>query len=263
MSNHQSALFVSHGTIYEAFKSSDVPAMFRSLRERAVPEKPDAIVVVSGHWITREIRIGSSERLVQADEGFPPEFRTTYSPKGDPSLATNIAERLQNVGIAASLEEYPELDHGALIPLMTMFPDADISVVQMSLQHSLDPRCHANIAQILAPLLAENILFLGSGGLVHNRHEIVRFGGSNLPPDEWASAFEELVVARLDTASKTSNFADALAELYHHPTFLQAHPTSEHFLPLVFMSAMGKRVERMNTGFQWKNLSMGAFRFLG
>lgn len=263
MSNHQPSLFVSHGTIYEAFKSSEVPAMFRSLRERAVPEKPDAIVVVSGHWITREIRIGSRERLVQADEGFPAEFRTAYSPKGHPTLAKNIAERLQKAGIAASLEEYAELDHGALIPLMTMFPEADVPVVQISLHHSLDPAYHANVAHTLAPLLGENILFLGSGGLVHNRHEIVRFGGSGLLPDEWASAFEELVVARLDAASATSNFADALAELYHHPTFLQAHPTSEHFLPLVVMSAMGKQVERMNTGFQWKNLSMGAFRFWG
>jgi 4,5-DOPA dioxygenase extradiol len=146
---------------------------------------------------------------------------------------------------------------------MTMFPEADVPVVQISLHHSLDPIYHANIARVLVPLLSENILFLGSGGLVHNRHEIVRFGGSNLSPDEWASAFEELVVATLVSAVPSSNFTNALAELYHHPTFLQAHPTSEHFLPLVFMSAMGKQVERMNTGFQWKNLSMGAFRFWG
>jgi 4,5-DOPA dioxygenase extradiol len=263
MSKQQSALFVSHGTIYEAFKSTDVTAMFRSLRERAVPEKPDAIVVVSGHWITREMRISSCERLLQADDGFPMEFRTTYSPKGHPLLAKNIAERLVKAGVAASLEENAELDHGALIPLMTMFPEADVPVVQISLHHSLDPIYHANIARILVPLLSENILFLGSGGLVHNRHEIVRFGGSNLSPDEWASAFEELVVATLVSAVPSSNFTNALAELYHHPTFLQAHPTSEHFLPLVFMSAMGKQVERMNTGFQWKNLSMGAFRFWG
>ena len=261
MSKQQSALFVSHGTIYEAFKSTDVTAMFRSLRERAVPEKPDAIVVVSGHWITQEIRVGSSKRLIQANEGFPPEFHTEYSPSGHPVIAKIIAEQLQKAGMAACLEEFPELDHGALIPLMTMFPDADVPVVQLSLQQRLDPVYHANIAQILTSLMKENILFLGSGGLVHNRHEIVRFSGSALHADKWATDFEDLTLNTLAAGEKDGRYAHYLAELYKHSNFLKAHPTSEHFLPLVFISAMGSRYEQINSGFQWKNLSMAAFRF--
>lgn len=263
MMKSQPALFVSHGTIYEVFKSTDVPEMFRAVRERAVPQTPDAIVVVSGHWIAPNISISTAHQLVQADEGFPPEFRTEYSPKGHPALAKNIAERLQKAGIAVSLDEFAELDHGALIPLMTMFPEADVPVVQLSLQHSLNPAYHANIAQTLAPLLKENVLFIGSGGLVHNRHEIVRFSGSVLPPDAWAADFEELVVETLAAGAKDGGNAKRLAELYEHPSFRQAHPTSEHFLPLVFVSAMGSRYEQINAGFQWKNLSMVAFRFWG
>ena len=259
----QPALFVSHGTIYEAFKSTDVPAMFRALRERAVSETPDAIVVVSGHWITPDVRISNAKQLVQADEGFPPEFRSTYSPQGNPALAQRIAEQLQKAGIAVSLDEFAALDHGALIPLMTMFPEADVPVVQLSLHHSLDPAYHANIARTLAPLLKENILFIGSGGLVHNRHEIVRFGGSALPPDVWAADFEELVLETLAKGAKDGGYAERLAELYKHPSFRQAHPTSEHFLPLVFISAMGSECEQINAKFQWKNLSMAAFRFFG
>jgi 4,5-DOPA dioxygenase extradiol len=257
----QPALFISHGTIYEAFKSTDVPKMFRAVRERAVPQTPDAIVVVSGHWIAPNVSISSAKQLVQADEGLPPEFRSTYSPKGSPALGNSIAERLQKSGIAVSLDEFAELDHGALIPLMTMFPDADVPVVQLSLHQSLDPAYHASIAQTLAPLLKENILFIGSGGLVHNRHEIVRFGGSALPPDAWAADFEELVVETLAAGVKDVGYAERLAELYNHPTFRQAHPTSEHFLPLVFVSAMGSEFEQINAGFQWKNLSMAAVRF--
>lgn len=259
----QPALFVSHGTIYEAFKSTDVPEMFRALRERAVPQTPDAIVMVSGHWIAPNVSISTAQQLVQADEGFPPEFRTAYTPKGNPALAQRIAERFQKAGIAVSLDEFTELDHGALIPLMTMFPDADVPAVQISLQQSLDPTYHANIARTLAPLLKENILFIGSGGLVHNRHEIVRFGGSALLPDAWAADFEELVLETLSEGANDAQYAERLAELYHHPTFRQAHPTSEHFLPLVFVSAMGSEYEQINAGFQWKNLSMAAFRFWG
>ncbi len=144
---------------------------------------------------------------------------------------------------------------------MTMFPEADVPVVQLSLHHSLDPAYHANIAQTLAPLLKENVLFIGSGGLVHNRHEFVRFGGSVLTPDAWAADFEELVVETLARDANDGGNAERLAELYRHPSFRQAHPTSEHFLPLVFMSAMGSEYEQINTGFQWKNLSMAAFRF--
>lgn len=259
----QPALFVSHGTIYEAFKSTDVPEMFRAVRERAVPQTPDAIVMVSGHWIAPNVSISTAQQLVQANEGFPPEFRSTYSPKGSPALAQSIAERLQKAGVAISLDKFAELDHGALIPLMTMFPEADVPAVQISLHQSLDPTYHANIAQALAPLLKENVLFIGSGGLVHNRHEIVRFGGSALPPDAWAADFEKLVLDTLAAGANDGGYAERLAELYQHPTFRQAHPTSEHFLPLVFVSAMGSRYEQINAGFQWKNLSMAAFRFWG
>lgn len=235
--------------------------MFHSLRLRAVPQKPSAIVVVSGHWIASDVRVSSAEYLVPAEEGFPPEFRSTYSPKGHVVLASNIAERLQNEGVAASLDGGATLDHGALIPLKLMFPEADVPIVQLSLQQNLNPEYHANIARILTPLLAENILFIGSGGLVHNRHEIVRFGGSELQPDEWASDFEALVDSTLLHSVSHANYAESLSALYKHKTFAQAHPTSEHFLPFVFVSVMGKKYEKLHTGFQWKNLSMAAYRF--
>ncbi|MCU0424091.1 MAG: dioxygenase [Candidatus Kapabacteria bacterium] len=256
----QSAIFVSHGTIYEAFKSTSVPAMFRSLRERSLPQTPKAIVVISGHWLTPVIRVTRRERLFQMDEGFPQEFRINYTPEGSTALSDDILARLHKDGIAAEADSERGLDHGALIPLMTMFPDADVPVVQVSLQQGLEPKYHAHIASILAPLLEDNVLILTSGGAVHNRDEIVRFSGMELLPDTFAKEFDEAIATALLSTSEQT-YTERLMSLYHHPLFTQSHPTSEHFLPLIIASALGKRSEQVNAGFQWKNLSMAAYRF--
>lgn len=234
----QPSLFVSHGTIYEAFKSSELKSDFINLRKVHLLNNPSAIVLFSGHWQTETITVTTTQEMVQLDEGFPAEFQTSYSTVGNLELSNRIIDMLTNNGIQAKAESNRGLDHGALIPLMLLFPNDKIPVLQISQQHNLDPTYHKKIAETLNPLRSENILFIGSGGLVHNRNEIQKFGGHKIEPDSWAKEFDDFITQELADTSNT-NYADKIIAAYSHKLFIKSHPTSEHFLPLVFASAFG------------------------
>lgn len=256
----QPSLFISHGTMYEAFKSTQLTSDFMQLRKEYIKNTPAAIVVFSGHWQTETVSVTTNPRMLQLDEGFPPEFQTTYATPGHPALAHRIIEMLASQGIEARPEHSRGLDHGALIPLMLLFPNDAVPVLQISQQYRLDPAYHKKIATILQPLRNENVLFIGSGGLVHNRNEIQKFGGHEIKPDAWAKEFDDFITSELADTTHT-NYADKLISAYQHKQFLTSHPTSEHFLPLVFASAFGGQPTKIYEAFQWKNLSMSAFSF--
>jgi 4,5-DOPA dioxygenase extradiol len=256
----QPSLFISHGTIYEAFKSDQLKSDFKKIRETHFKNKPSFIVIFSGHWQTARIAVTSSEKMFQMDEGFPPEFQTNYSRPGSPEMAKRVVKLLNDNFIDAEENNFRGLDHGALIPLLLLFPNDNIPVLQISQQQNLDPLYHKKIAEILNKLREENILFISSGGLVHNRAEIQKFGGHEMEPDAWAKVFDEHVSKELADVSDTNN-VDKIIASYQHPFFVRSHPTSEHFLPLVFASAFGGKATKIYEAFQWKNLSMSAFMF--
>jgi 4,5-DOPA dioxygenase extradiol len=256
----QPSIFVSHGTIYEAFKSNQLKSDFLKVRKEHIKNSPSTIVLFSGHWQTETISITTTEKMIQMDEGFPPDFQTNYSTAGNPELAQRIIEILTENGIKSKADNNRGLDHGALIPLMLLFPNDNIPVLQISQLYNLDQEYHKRIAEILNPLRNENILFIGSGGLVHNRNEIQKFGGHKIEPDKWAKEFDGFITNELADKSNT-NYADKIISAYNHKQFLKSHPTSEHFLPLVFSSAFGGQPMKIYEAFQWKNLSMSAFKF--
>ncbi|MFM2267696.1 MAG: Carboxymethylenebutenolidase [Bacteroidota bacterium] len=256
----QPALFLSHGTMYEAFRSDDLKRDFQKIRAEHLQTLPDAIVLFSGHWQTKDISVTTAPQMRQMDEGFPPEFWANYTTSGSPDLAHRIIAMLNENGIKTSAEPHRELDHGALIPLLLLFPNDKIPVVQVSQQYQLDPNFHKQMAAILSPLRHENILFIGSGGLVHNRNFIAKMSGHSLAPDDWAKQFDDYITTAFADKSDT-NYADKSINAYHHALFNQSHPTSEHYLPLVFASALGATPTKIYEAFQWRNLSMSAFKF--
>jgi 4,5-DOPA dioxygenase extradiol len=256
----QPALFFSHGTMYEAFKNETLKQDFKKIKEQYFKNLPSAIVLFSGHWQTAEVSVTSAQTMQQMDEGFPPEFQSNYSTSGNPILAHKIVELLREKGVKANLDPHRGLDHGALIPLLLLFPDDKIPVIQVSQQYQLDPVFHQKIAEILKPLQDENVLFIGSGGLVHNRHELVKLSGQSLKPDLWAADFDEYISRQLLENEANTN-SEKMIDAYNHPNFKQAHPTSEHFLPIVFASVFGEKTTKIYEAFQWKNLSMSAFVF--
>jgi 4,5-DOPA dioxygenase extradiol len=256
----QPSLFISHGTMYEAFKSNQLKSDFKKLRDEHLKNIPSAIVLFSGHWQTDTISVTTSEKMIQLDEGFPLAFQTNYTTVGNLEIANRIIEMLANNGVEVKAENRRGLDHGASIPLMLLFPDDTIPVLQISQHYNLDPHYHKKIAEILNPLRHENILFIGSGGLVHNRDEIQKFGGHEIEPDTWAKEFDDFITRELADTSNT-NYADKLIAAYNHKLFHKSHPTTEHFLPLVFASSVGGQPTKIYEAFQWKNLSMSAFKF--
>jgi 4,5-DOPA dioxygenase extradiol len=256
----QPSIFISHGTMYEAFKSEQLQQDFSTIRQQHITTLPSAIVLFSGHWQTQTTTVTTASSLRQMDEGFPAEFTTDYNVKGDGVLANKIVDMLHAKNIEAVADENRMLDHGALIPLLLLFPEGNIPVVQISQQYLLDPIFHKNVAEILAPLRNENILFISSGGLVHNRNEIVKMSGHSLSPSDWAKDFDDYITSELSITSQNHN-ADKLISAYNHTHFKIAHPTSEHFLPIIFASAMADNATKIYEAFQWKNLSMSAFKF--
>ena len=136
-----------------------------------LPEKPKAIIVVSGHWETGGFAFTGTAHpgLIYDYSGFPPDtYQLRYDVPGAPALAESAARLLLAAGLTASVDPVRGLDHGVFVPLKLVFPDADIPVIEMSVERNLDPALHTTAGRALAPLSDEGILIIGSGMSFHN-----------------------------------------------------------------------------------------------
>ncbi|UQA57554.1 dioxygenase [Polyangium aurulentum] len=202
---------------------------------RAMP-RPSAILMISAHWVDAPITLSATDPvpLVYDFYNFPERFyRVTYPAPGAPALARRIRELL---GGARPVAMAPKrgLDHGAYIPLVCMYPEADIPVLQMSLP-TLDPAPLLELGRALAPLRDEGVLIVGSGFLTHNLRDFRR--GPTPTPPAWATEFDaycEDALLRRDV--------DALVEYKSRaPGVHEALPTHEHFVPV--LAAMGASID--------------------
>ena len=197
-------------------------------------QKPSAIVVISAHWEEPVVSITAHPRpsIIYDYYGFPPESYTLrYPAPGTPELAARLVEKLGEKQIESRLDHERGFDHGLFIPLLLMYPDADIPCVQVSLLASLDAEGHIHIGDALSDLSRDNILVLGSGFSFHNLK--VLLGGKSVSPDPENEAFEAWLIdtcsaPSIDEAERTArlvNWADAPGARY-------CHPREEHLLPL-------------------------------
>jgi aromatic ring-opening dioxygenase catalytic subunit (LigB family) len=197
-------------------------------------EKPAGIVVISAHWEgpVATITARPEPPIIYDYYGFPPEsYSLEYPAPGDPALAERLVDMLTGNNIAAGLDHQRGFDHGLYIPLLLMYPEADIPCVQLSLLSSLDPGHHIRIGEALAGLARENILVLGSGFSFHNLK--VLLGGDSNEPDAKNEAFESWLVntctsAEMDEATRT----ERLITWERAPAARYCHPREEHLLPL-------------------------------
>lgn len=222
-----------------------------------------AILAVSAHWETMLPAIGAAGRpeTIHDFYGFPEQlYRLAYPAAGAPAIAAETAALLREAGIAAELDPDRGLDHGAWTPLLHIRPDADLPVLQLSIQPHRDLRWHLALGKALAPLRRAGVAIVASGGAVHNvRDAMTRMHrGGNSTPD-WASSFERdlsRLVARGD--------ADGIAGLLLTPAGRMSHPRNEHLLPLlVAMGAGGGKGETMHGRFDCGSLAMTAYGFSG
>lgn len=223
---HTPSLFISHGAPTFAIEPGRAGAQLGALGRQL--ERPRAIVVVSPHWITRGVQVtgATSPETIHDFGGFDAKlYDITYPAPGDPALARRVAALLSVAGWSAAVDPQRGLDHGAWVPLLHLFPQADIPVLQVSMPVDLDERRSYALGRALAPLAAEGVLVIGSGSLTHNLYEF-RIGAAG--EAAYAREFTQWVRAAV-RAGDATRLVDALGQAPHAQ---RAHPTPEHFLPL-------------------------------
>jgi 4,5-DOPA dioxygenase extradiol len=205
----------------------------------SIIKRPDAIVVFSAHWEESIVAIqsGSKPELVYDYFGFPAAaYELKYPCNGNRALAARIADLFQGNGIHGRLDHNRPYDHGSYIPLIMMYPDADIPVLQVSLNHNLDPRTHLDMGRALRPLLDENILIIGSGFSFHNMRRF-DFAGSNMEDhlnNEFQDRLIEICCGEMDETKKWRH----LTGWENMPGARYCHPREEHLLPLLVCAGL-------------------------
>jgi aromatic ring-opening dioxygenase catalytic subunit (LigB family) len=205
-----------------------------SLRS-TLPYPPKAMVVVSGHWEEPALTAGAAAKpeLIFDYSGFPAQtYELTWPAPGDPALAARVSALLHSAGLPSTTDTKRGYDHGVFVPLKVAFPEADIPVVTLSLDHSLDPRLHIAAGWALAPLRDEGVLIVGSGMSFHNLRGY--FQPQTL---ERSRQFDAWLTKAVESAGRQRS---ALLEKWRSAPFAEyAHPREEHLMPLMVVSGAG------------------------
>jgi len=250
-------LFVSHGA--PALLSDPGPTRdFLGQLGRDLP-RPAAILCVSAHWTTEAPCVGGSDapETIHDFYGFPAELYThRYPAPGDSRLAARVVDLLAGLEPCATVDAQRGLDHGAWVPLMMAWPDADIPVVQLSVQPRRDPAWHYEVGRRLRPLRDDGVLIVASGGATHNLSDFGRYP-LDAVAQPYARAFDEWLagcIADGDVAALNGVWEAA-------PEALHNHPSPEHLLPLYIAlgSAGDPRGRRLHDTWTYGVLSMAAY----
>lgn len=254
-----SPIFVSHGA--PTLPLEDIPA--RKFLKELGPHYSNikAVLCISAHWATSIPTVSAVERpeTIHDFYGFPEElYQIKYPAYGDPELAEHVAKLIQTADIPCNIDNNRGLDHGAWVPLMLMFPNADIPVIQLSIQNHLNPIRHLKLGRSLKDLKNEGILLIGSGGAVHPLgYAGFQFGG---PTDEWAIDFDNWLTDAV--LAGDGNLLTNYLTLAPYPE--RAHPYPDHYMPLLTaFGAAGEGVEGNVIHHSWYagDLGMAAYRF--
>jgi 4,5-DOPA dioxygenase extradiol len=252
------SLFVSHGAPTYAIEPGEAGRQLARLGQSI--ERPRAVLVMSPHWVTRGLAItaAAAPPTIHDFGGFPRElYRLRYAASGHPALAREAADRLEAAGHRVTLDAARGLDHGAWVPLMHLFPHADVPVVQLSMPADLDGPSAWRLGETLAPLAADGVLIVGSGSLTHNQYE-PRDGDDAVEP--YAVEFVEWMRA----AAVSLDRERLVHAIERAPHGRRAHPAPDHYLPLPFAAgaaAPAGLVEVLPGGIRYGVLSMESYRF--
>jgi len=252
--NHRMpTLFVGHGSPMVTLDDNTYTRVWQSLGE-SLP-RPRAILCVSAHWYLPETLVTGNDwpRTIHDFGGFPkPLFDIQYPAPGDPALALEVTKLLSPTVVA--LDHEWGLDHGTWTVLRHIYPEADIPVVQLSLNRSQDAAWHFEVAKRLRPLRDDNVLIVGSGNLVHNLRRY-DWSGSRVEPFEWAERFESVARGRMLAA----DFEPLVDYRRQGADAMMAVPTPDHYLPLIYVLAQhhdGDRITFPVEGFDGGSMSM-------
>jgi 4,5-DOPA dioxygenase extradiol len=254
-------LFISHGAPDLVLTPLPARDFLRTWGEHF--PRPRAIVVASAHWEDSDVvKVSTVEspRTIHDFGGFDPRLREMhYRAPGAPALAARVLALLGEAGVPAAADTTWGLDHGAWVPLMLMYPEADIPVIQVSVNGQGTPAVHFALGRALAALRTEGVLVIGSGALTHALHAVAPPAYNTAAPvcvhrfDDWV----EDCLARHDEAALLDSLAQA-------PALTENHPSLEHYLPLfVALGAAGPewRAEVCHQSVSYRILRMDMLAF--
>jgi 4,5-DOPA dioxygenase extradiol len=226
------ALFIGHGNPMNAIEETVYSAAWRDAAA-AIP-RPRAILCISAHWETEGTLVTAMEqsKTIHDFYGFPDAlYQVQYPAPGSRELAGRVRQLVSSTAVSLDDGYSWGLDHGAWSVLRRMYPEADIPVVQLSMDRTQHPRFHYDLGRELAPLREEGVLILGSGNIVHNLR-LLQWGA--VEPFPWAAEFDRLAEELI--------LAGEHDRLVAYPALGESArlsiPTNEHYLPLLYILAL-------------------------
>lgn len=250
------SLFISHGAPDLPIRTGPTQT-FLSQLGNTLPT-PTAILIISAHWLTAApvVSTNPQPKTVYDFGGFTSElYQLTYPASGDPALAHRVAELLAAGQWPVKTNDSHGFDHGVWTPLILMYPDANIPVVQLSLQPMQGPEYHWQMGKLLATLRSEDVLIIGSGAATHNLRAFA-IGYESSPPS-WVKDFDHW----LATTVEDNDVPSLLNYRQEAPYAVNNHPTDEHLLPLFVALGAGGQGQQIHQGFTYGAFSMSAFAF--
>jgi len=224
-------LFISHGApLFAVSPGTSGPALTAYGKQLQAAHPLKGIVILSPHWMTERLTVMRNPKPKTYHDfgGFPPAlYELQYPAPGDIELSDRVQALLAEAGLNPLHDPDRPLDHGVWVPLMHLFPNAELPVVQVSLPNDWGPEQVLKLGQALQILREQGILLIGSGSMTHN---LAEFFGGDRQPDPYVEAFSRWV----ETALAKNDTAALLDYANQAPSAKRAHPSNDHFLPLFF-----------------------------
>lgn len=239
MTQRAPAMFIGHGSPMFALQPGKAGALLKDFGQYFSEVK--AVLIISPHWMTKGLAVTSGDNLetIHDFSGFPdPLYSVTYNAPGDPGVAAEVQHQLEAAGYQINMDSNRGRDHGAWVPMIHLFPEENLPVIQLSLDRTLDAEGLLKLGQSLKPLRDQGIAIIASGSLTHNLYDIQ---SEQAPPVAYADRFEKWVRACVKTRD-----AQQLSKPHqYNQDFKRSHPTDEHYVTLLIAMGSSEASEQL------------------
>ena len=257
-------LFLSHGAPNMGLSDSPVREFMSGLGENY--QKPDAIIIASAHFERSGAHVvtDTNPEMIYDFRGFERElYEVQYPAPGAPELAQEVIKSLNSANIPVVAIDKRGYDHGIWVPLSLAWPEADIPIVQISIDPDESPQYHYQLGKALSAFSSRNIVIIGTGNITHNLPAL--FNKGQAPElDANIRRYVEEFIAWLDSEIESENIDNLLNYKEKAPFSAENHPTDEHFLPLYFaLGAAGEnfKAKKIHASYTYDFLAMDAWEF--